>query len=160
MDEGLKQRLVGASVLVALAVIIVPIVFDGAGRRSGEPGSLQIPPKPEFSQRPLQKLDELTPVPTPAQALVGATGEAASQPDAATPHAWVVQLGAFNSRANAIVLRDKLRSNGHPAFVETDGDESRYRVRIGPEIDKQLADKLRDELAAEYGQAGIVVRYP
>jgi DedD protein len=158
MDDGLKQRLVGATVLVALAVIIVPLVFDGAGRRT-----FQIPPKPEFSQRPLQKLDDLTPVPTPAEALAqdaaGGSGEVAPK-EGATPSAWVVQLGAFNSEANAIVLRDKLRSGGHPAFVDTAGDKSRYRVRIGPEIDKALADKLRDKLAAEYGQTGIVVRYP
>ena len=163
MDESLKQRVVGASVLVALAVIVVPIVFDGAGRRAGDVTAFQIPPKPEFSQRPLQKLDDLTPVPTPAEALAkdagGGSGEVAPK-EGGTPHAWVVQLGAFSSEANAIVLRDKLRNSGHPAFVETVGDKSRYRVRIGPEIDRALADKLRDKLAAEYGQAGIVVRYP
>ena len=158
MDEGLKQRLVGATVLVALAVIIVPIVFDGAGRRPGDVTAFQIPPKPEFSQSPLQKLDDLTPVPTPGKGLDSAA-EAPSQ-GAAAPHAWVVQLGAFSSEANAIVLRDKLRSSGYPAFVEAAGDKSRYRVRIGPEVDKALADKLRDKLAVEYGQAGIVVRYP
>ena len=163
MDESLKQRLVGATVLVALAVIIVPVVFDGAGRKSDAVTAFQIPPKPEFSQRPLQKLDDLTPVPTPAEALAkDVDGGSADTPpkEGGTPHAWVVQLGAFSSEANAIVLRDKLRSSGHPAFVEAAGDKSRYRVRIGPEIDKALADKLREKLAAEYGQGGIVVRYP
>ncbi|MDH3713521.1 MAG: SPOR domain-containing protein [Gammaproteobacteria bacterium] len=163
MDESLKQRLVGATVLVALAVIIVPFVFDGAGRSSGDVATFQIPPKPEFSPRPLQKLDDLTPVLTPAEALAKDAGGNSSEAPAkggATPHAWVVQLGAFSSEANAIVLRDKLRSGGHSAFVDTAGDKSKYRVRIGPEIDKAIADKLRDKLAADYGQTGIVVRYP
>ena len=161
MDERLKQRLIGASVLVALAVIIVPILLDGAGRRVRDTAAFEIPPKPELTQRPLQKLEDIVPVPTPAEALAKQSdrGEADAR-QSATPHAWVVQLGAFSSEANAVVLRDKLRSGGHPAFVEVSGDKSQYRVRIGPEIDKEVANRLRDELAAEYGQAGIVVRYP
>ncbi len=159
MDDRLKQRLVGASVLVALAVIIVPMLLDGAGRYARNPATFEIPPQPELSQRPLQKLEDIVPVPTPAQALAGqeAGGET---PQPATPHAWAVQVGAFSSEANAIVLRDKLRSKGHPAFVEATGDKSQFRVRIGPEVSRELADKLRDDLAAEYGQPGIVVRYP
>lgn len=159
MDERLKQRLVGASVLVALAVIIVPMLLDGAGRKARDPATFEIPPQPELSQRPLQKLEDIVPVPTPAQALVGHDGEGEAA-ETATPHAWAVQVGAFSSEANAIVLRDKLRSKGHPAFVEASGDKSQFRVRIGPEASKSLADELRDTLAAEYGHPGIVVRYP
>ncbi len=72
----------------------------------------------------------------------------------------MVQVGAFSSKANAIVLRDRLRNGGHPAFVEANGDNTQYRVRIGPEIDKQVANELRDKVAADFGQTGIVVRYP
>ena len=74
--------------------------------------------------------------------------------------AWVIQVGAFSSEANATVLRDKLRSDGYPAFVESPRDAPHYRVRVGPEADKDVALQLRDKLQREYGQNGIVVRYP
>lgn len=46
MDQQLKQRLIGVTVLVALVVIFVPMLFDKAGERSsGAPEG--IPPIPE-----------------------------------------------------------------------------------------------------------------
>ena len=44
MEERLKQRLVGAVVLVSLAVVFVPILFDLAPRRaSGAFGDTRFP---------------------------------------------------------------------------------------------------------------------
>ncbi|MDQ2695785.1 MAG: sporulation protein, partial [Pseudomonadota bacterium] len=47
MDNRLKQRLVGATVVVALAVIIVPEIIRGPARQ--EPAAVQtaIPPAPD-----------------------------------------------------------------------------------------------------------------
>jgi len=47
MDIGLKQRLVGAAVLVSLAVIFVPMVLDGPGLGGGQITETNIPPAPE-----------------------------------------------------------------------------------------------------------------
>jgi len=56
MDLALKYRIVGAIVLVSLAVIFVPIVLDGSGHESADGSGhrqnirsdLNIPPEPEF----------------------------------------------------------------------------------------------------------------
>jgi DedD protein len=50
MEISLKQRLVGAAVIVALAVIIIPILLDG----SGNDGVRGIPPAPQQTTAPDQ----------------------------------------------------------------------------------------------------------
>ena len=52
MNDGLKQRIVGALVLVALGVIFVPVVFD-KGRFEPVDRTSQIPHEPTFSALPI-----------------------------------------------------------------------------------------------------------
>ncbi len=76
--------------------------------------------------------------------------------------AWAVQVGSFGQEKNANALRDKLRKQGYASFVERIYSKSSvsYRVRIGPELDRKKAEKLRDKLASNEKLKGIVVRYP
>lgn len=79
MDSSLKQRLLGAAVLIALAVIFVPMFMsDSAPRKSAEmeTTNLAIPPAPdrEFQQRVLP----LEPAPSTSQQ---ATTSAPVSPD-------------------------------------------------------------------------------
>ena len=46
MDKALKQRLVGASVLIALAVIVLPMLLSGQPDGQQETRSIEVPPKP------------------------------------------------------------------------------------------------------------------
>jgi len=46
MDKALKQRLVGASVLIALAVIVLPMLLSGQPDGQPETRSIEVPPKP------------------------------------------------------------------------------------------------------------------
>ncbi len=50
MDQGLKERLIGAAVLVALGVWLIPLVLDGPAQQTeGESTTLRLP-APEESQ--------------------------------------------------------------------------------------------------------------
>lgn len=62
------------------------------------------------------------------------------------PAAWVLQAGAFQDRANAEELRDRLLKGGHRAFVQTStaGGKATHRVFVGPKM-------TRDQLVAEQG---------
>ena len=53
MDEALKQRLVGAVILIALAVIFLPILLTGTGQETGRKSDaeLSLPPRPEPPSR-------------------------------------------------------------------------------------------------------------
>ena len=75
---------------------------------------------------------------------------------------WVVQLGSFSVEKNALKLRDKLRKNGHASFVEQYVREGKttYRVRVGPELTRELAGKLKTQLKKETRIDGLIMAFP
>jgi len=75
---------------------------------------------------------------------------------------WVVQLGAFSHRATAIMIAERLRQRGYPAFVQdmVNGGEKLFRVRVGPQADRQASDALRRRLEQETQIKAIVTHYP
>lgn len=64
MDDGLKQRLIGAIVLVALGVIFIPSLVNQEGRREIDL-TTQVPPEPVVMPRPLELQDPVRPVNVP-----------------------------------------------------------------------------------------------
>ena len=102
----------------------------------------------------------------PGASAVDLSAASASKPAAPSPAAagrgYVVQLVAFRSQEEALALRDKLRAAGYIAFSERVQTESAvlYRVRVGPEADRDGADRLRTEVASKFGITGMVVAYP
>ena len=195
MDFLLKQRLVGAIVLVALGVIFIPMLLEGpdqtpvpkmdalpepADRQRSKPlGTFPapdaIPEEPEESivladpePAPVAaaKPDE---VPPPAQSLPPAEEplpppvETAKKPPKPGPlGSWVVQAGSFSSQQNALRLRDKLRKAGFVTQVEkaSVAGQSRYRVRVGPFLEKVDAEKSRKQLLDKFALEGRVLSYP
>ena len=89
------------------------------------------------------------PTPTPPKAPV------------ARREGWVVQLGSFANSRNAYALRDRLRSSGHDAFAVSSGTgrEAVTRVYVGPEPDRESAERHLGKLFDETRLKGIVVRY-
>lgn len=68
METPLKQRLVGATVLVALGVIFIPMLLEGGKDDARLTVSMEIPPQPrlEFEDRletPPEAVSEVTPQP-------------------------------------------------------------------------------------------------
>lgn len=76
--------------------------------------------------------------------------------------AWVVQLGAFDSQEKADQLQRRLKQAGFRAFMEpvTGNKQTAYRVRVGPELLRSEADKLRRDIKAAMKLDGIVLDYP
>ncbi len=172
MDERLKKRLVGATVLVSLVVIFVPMLLEDEPVIETGIYKTNIPPKPErdFSSRVVPAEDEklatppashrpeivpLKPMPEPevvekaeppAPPEMAETAE--STPPAVAPRvglsAWVIQVGSFSNRDNAEKLVQQIREMKYAAFMEqadVDG-KTHYRVKVGPEVDRALADKM------------------
>ncbi len=209
-DNRLKQRLVGAIVLVSLAVIFIPMMLGGKGGFDQLITSSNIPPKPEEGRRVVEiPLHEVPPRPekkpvttvvvdeytrelpenfVPARsedkqkAVVDAepSEKAAPAPHskpvekppvaekkpakpakstvAGEPRAWVVQMGSFSERANAMVLRDRIRAKKYPAYVEAvaTGKGTIYRVRVGPERTRAKAEALQAKLRKVFNLNGMV----
>ena len=77
---------------------------------------------------------------------------AATRPRSTAPQ-FVVQAGAFAVEENARLLRERLRSLGHTAFIDHD---ALYRVRIGPFATREKALEVRDALEAA-GMSAMIV---
>lgn len=76
--------------------------------------------------------------------------------------AWVVQVGSFAKRDNAMKLRDKLRKKNYPAFVELVKNKSGqiYRVRVGPDVSRTQAEERMRKLRDKMKIYGVVMRHP
>ncbi len=182
MDEkAVKQRIVGAIVLVALAVIFIPMLLPGDRGRDfteidpvipDKPASIEnlkvleidkpVPPPPPRTviRRPVDEATPPSSVPEPVVPADAAAPEPAPKQEAV--RTWAVQVGSFSNRKNALRLRDKLRAKGYAAFVEKLSTASKvvYRVRVGPEVKRNDAVALQKELQNKMKLKGLVVRHP
>lgn len=72
---------------------------------------------------------------------------------------WAVQVGSFSERDNAMLLLDKLRSSGFAAFQErgASAGEPVFRVKVGPELNRERAEALQVRLRDQQNLPGIVV---
>ncbi len=142
MDERLKRRLIGGAVLALLAVIFLPMLFEDA---------LNHPPALE---------DGLPEPPAPGELPV--VSVVPSPPKLPLASAWTVQVGSFAQADNAAKLEARLRDAGFPAFVDTVSSSKgiRYRVRVGPVLDKDEAVKLAERIHERMGLKGFVVSHP
>ncbi len=87
--------------------------------------------------------DDSAPVTTPSDPLVR----------------WVVQVGSFNETERAQALVKTLRQAGLAAFSEqvTSASGTAYKVRVGPEINRERAVELMRLLRQEHGLADSFV---
>jgi DedD protein len=98
----------------------------------------------------------IAPAPGPVQASPPA------QPEPATSDsAWAVQLAAFSSQDSARKMVADLKSRGYSAFVLEYRADNRvlYRVRVGPEAQRERAAALASRLQGE-GFKATVVAHP
>ena len=188
MEQRLKERLTGTVVLILLAVIVIPLLLDDTRQVDTRITTTNIPEKPgdKFTTRlvPILEQDEILtetevaediPAPVDESDVIMAEATTPVEPAPAEPDAgaepvnrdltgWVVQVGSF-SRANADKLNDRLRAAEYRAYVvdvpvtAKDGTLL-YRVRIGPEVLRSEALKLKAELKKEMKLDGFVLNYP
>ena len=75
---------------------------------------------------------------------------------------WAVQLAAMSSQGDANALRDKLRANGFDGFVDTvkSGGKQLWRVRAGPQTQRDDAVRVREQIKSKLGIDGNIVPMP
>lgn len=167
MDTALKQRLIGAVVLVALAVIFLPMLIKGPAPDSGVSDvPLEVPAAPG-GQYETRELPLVTPGNAPAGGVVGLDEKPAAAPATASeavplgtapaPTAgamlpastaggnYAVNFGAYATPADADAVIARLKQSSLPAFREptTINGKTAYRVRIGPYAERADAEAVR-----------------
>jgi cell division septation protein DedD len=168
MDTALKQRLIGAVVLVALAVIFLPMLIKGPAPDSGVSDvPLEVPATPG-GQYETRELPLVTPGNAPAGGVVGLDEKPAAAPATASEAVplgtapapattgamlpantaggnYAVNFGAYATPADADAVIARLKQSSLPAFREpaTINGKTAYRVRIGPYVERADAEAVR-----------------
>ncbi|MDF2817639.1 MAG: sporulation protein [Stenotrophomonas rhizophila] len=169
MDTPLKQRLIGAIVLVALAVIFLPMLVKGPAPDSGVANvPITAPDAPADGQFQTREL----PLVAPTGLQSGVSTTQPLQPDAAAPAEpaaadtspavaagnYAVSFGAYGSQADANAVIAFLKKAQLPGFSEpaTINGRQAWRVRVGPYADRAQAEaarleavKVRNDVKAE-----------
>ncbi|EMT5435387.1 SPOR domain-containing protein [Stenotrophomonas maltophilia] len=170
MDTPLKQRLIGAIVLVALAVIFLPMLVKGPAPDSGVANvPIAAPDAPADGQFETREL----PLVAPAGGVAGLqSGQAKPLAEAAAPATpptvdtspavaagnYAVTFGAYGSKADADAVIAYLKRSQLPGFAEaaTINGRQAWRVRVGPYADRAQAEagrlqavKIRADVKAE-----------
>jgi DedD protein len=188
MDRRLKERIIGAAVLVVFAVTVVPVFLDGpAGEAEIISESVSLPGQNNQSRKSqtiVLDRDRTEPVPVNNGVVNDkpvASGPVKTQPVAQKTPAksqakptdtkmlarvsptgmWAVQLGSFSNEANAERLAADLRKQGYAAFLSQLQTESGalHRVRIGPQNNRESAEAIAAKLTSA-GLKGQVVTHP
>ncbi|MGY1425491.1 SPOR domain-containing protein [Lysobacter sp. A289] len=127
-----------------------------------EPAVSKPVPPPAEEPTPVASKPATPASPKPVAAAKPADPTPADPTPAASAVGFAVQLGAFASHADATKLRDRARSLGLSAFVETVTTDKGplNRVQIGPVADRAAAEKLKAQAAAKLGITGFVHSHP
>lgn len=172
MEPALKQRLIGAMVLVALAVIFLPMLINGPAPESGAsdvPLDMPATPQGDYETRELPLVtpgnapppggalgmdpqqagdgDTLPTVDTtaPGSATAGVSS-GGMMPAATTGGDYAVSFGSYASSADAARVVAALTSSQLPGYQETtpaSGGRTLHRVRIGPYASQAEAEAAR-----------------
>lgn len=125
----------------------------------GAPATLTSKPETQTADAPAPARPAATKAPA-------ATAAAPTAPaPAAAPRAggFAVQVAAVSSEADATRLRDRLRGAGIPGYVDSVALASGaklWRVRAGPQTQRDDAVRLKDQIKAKVGLDGVVVTAP
>ena len=189
MDRLLQQRLLGAAILLAVLVIVVPELLDGAGHRSRYPSQVEIPEQPDF--KPMPEVESLPivqpeipaqPVPEaliePATVAVPLPVKVAAPAVEKPAAAEAVKKPATTSQKTVVSVKPawalqigsfsdksnalKMRDQYRAKgfTAYVDDDKGSFRVRIGPELDRARIEKLQDKIYKQEQIKGLIVTHP
>ena len=180
MDINLKQRLIGAVILVSLAVIILPQLLSGT-EESREGIIPQIPEPPQIASPPVTLLEIDTRIREEAAASEAKLPqehfddpqyddrhsdnqhyEADFTLDKNTlPQSWTLQVGSFEHQDNAKKLLAQLREEDYRAYIYhyKTATSKTWRVFVGPSVSRQSLEKQAASLEADLQVKGRIIRY-
>ncbi len=166
-DNTVKQRLIGALVLVFLAAILLPLVLNLDGeyvvdtrthipdRPDIVPAEIGLP-KPVTNNSSSKTADQMfrfnasrDDVQKDNDGGIELKAEPPGLSELGVPKSWILQIGSFSEPLTAKQLTQKLLADGYRAYSRqsTTQGKSIYRVYVGPKIRKQ--DMLDEKNAIE-----------
>ncbi|MFP6796974.1 MAG: SPOR domain-containing protein [Pseudomonadales bacterium] len=184
MKELTKYRVTGAVVLASIAVIFLPMLFDGDGLEHTESLNSealdlrQTVDAMDFSEA---VPDDISEVPGLKAALNAREvlremideegyledndtriGDPVLSIENTSTLVWAVQVGSFDQFDNATALRDRLLQDGYSAWLSNirKDEGNRTRVAVGPMLLRADALAMQEELVDGYeGLEALIVGF-
>ncbi|WP_417659649.1 SPOR domain-containing protein [Pseudidiomarina sp.] len=176
MASKLQNRIVGSVILIALAVIILPELFDGKPQKKQESfETIPLQPDVEVAEVPAQSvperelpqsLDRIETLELDADDApqikkpTAKTNEAPSTAEIQQP-GWIIQLGVFRNQESVERLVKELRAAGYPAYREVvqTAQGPRNKLLVGPGLVKAELEADLPKLKELTELNGRVMRY-
>ena len=186
MKEMTRYRVTGTIVLVSLATIFLPMLFDGGGlepemveplhsdgvelRQAIDAIDFSIVVPEDIAEVPelkaaLDAREELRET-IDEKGYLEDSGTRIGDPvlsiEDTSTIAWAVQVGSFDQLENATALRDRLLGDGYAAWLSDirKAGSNRTRVAIGPMLLRADAVAVREELVGRYdGLEALIVGF-
>lgn len=182
MDRALKERIIGAAVLVVFAVLVVPVFLDGPddgvevisesvtlpGQNNQErkqqtivlerdrtepvPAAATPTPTPAVQKTPAPEKEKPAPTVPKKQEAAAASPDKVAAATKSTTGMWAVQLGSFSNQKNAERLAADLRKQGFAAFLSQLQTDSGALHRV--RIGPQKDRDSAESVAAKLSAAG------
>ena len=143
-------------------MILVPALLDGSGYKARHDRSIEMPVKPllpTLKEVKVKPIAIATPVDTRKKRVAQKKKDVSSKPI----QSWALQVGTFAQEENALAFRDTLRKEGYLAYSqsgESNEGKKNYRVRIGPELEKEQLEKIKTKLKAEKKIDSFILKHP
>lgn len=175
MDESIKRKLVGAAVLVVVAIIVFPLLTPKA--RNAQylsesvpkeasvpamdmtlPKSLTLPQRESVGDAARDSV-EVAPISVDGARQPGVVLDRPVVDGSGQAVVWQIQVASFSNPENAIKLRNQLRNKGYKAFEKRSVDGAYVRVFIGPSGQKTSLENQLVRIEKEFKLQGKVVPY-
>ena len=173
MDSGLKQRLIGAAVLISLAVLFLPAVLDGRKKQQFEANF--IPPQPqnkklrqlakELQQNNITQTDNNKKVSHSSQSIKPSKEHRkdVTKSHIALKNAYIIQVASFSDPINTQKMVQRLKHQGYLAYVGREKvrrkGKTLTRVLVGPIINKKEAENVLDKINRQEKLKATLVVY-
>jgi len=147
MEVRVRERLVGALVLVAIVVLVVPAILKGRGPQPDEPASPQPTRRVEVPiGNAVPAPEELVLVPEPELPGGPAPIAPAPKPDATVPDPGTSRPPAPNASAAAPREKPAQPRAAEPAAVRASAPAAAWAVQLGAFSNRSKAEQLVAEL--------------
>tara|TARA_B100001778_G_scaffold332576_1_gene339173 strand:+ start:949 stop:1473 length:525 start_codon:yes stop_codon:yes gene_type:complete len=141
MNENLKNRIVGVAIIIALAVIIIPILFQGTGQKVLK--FKEIKNQEEIVFKYSEKVEELYKDESITIDLIKKNIDTriVSYKDLnniknnkSISKTWVIKVGSYSNKKNAEKQIQDLEEKKHQSFIlkSTKNGKTLYSVNVGP----------------------------
>lgn len=163
LDTRVKQRLVGALVLLGLVAIVIPIVFHGNSIKPDVVAMSPVVPEPPTDPAVLQIVDEEAQTVKQTQVQLSQQEQhlQAQQSHTIQTHTWTIQIASFRDKALAQELQKKLDEQNILTYIRKEqpahAKEEYYRLFSGPYPNKAQAESLLTQLQQTTKVTGLLI---